>query len=124
MDERWMEGLWMARPEGTVGAGLVILAARENRIVGADLAYNFGGHYLLKGDCFDVTISSKRTPGAPDDVLNIWGGREDVDLVLSGFANPNRMVLGGHFAGDNRSPEIRVEMIRLRHWPDGLTAKK
>lgn len=115
VSERDVEGFWMGYPEGTTGVGVVFLAARDGMIVGGDHAHSLHGHYRIMGDRIEVTISSKRFR---DNVESIWGWRDGADLILSGFAHDQHMVLGGHFAGDNSQGETRVQLMKLERWPE------
>ena len=113
--ERDMEGLWLAIPEAPQAAtwSVCLVAARAGGIVGADLNYHFGGTYRFEGDRLIVAITSDHYAGATQ---SLWGGHEGVELVLSGNFNTKEMIIGGHFAGDQRSGETRVTLRKLRDW--------
>lgn len=111
-----VEALWSVQfgtPDHHFGAGVIVL--ETGRVLGGDSRYTYVGSYNVNEGVLTATIHCRKY----SDLVtheSVFGDINEFDMVLTGDAHTQRMVLEGHL-GNSPSQAMVLEAVRRAELP-------
>lgn len=110
MAEANLNGLWLAQfyaGTGAAGSGVVVINGES--LLGGDGGYFYRGRVWMEGDRAVAEFEVAQWKPGTESILGQVGR---FPLRLSGKFAPQQFEIGGHLAGNPRTPEVVVRLTR------------